>query len=69
MTIFAFAPILQSNVGNPDFFNDYLMLGYFVMGLIGLVYVLSLTIRQRNLQQDIQLMQRILQDDENEADS
>ena len=39
------------------------------MGLIGLVYIASLTIRQRNLQQDIRLMQQILQDDENEGDS
>jgi len=69
MTIFAFAPFLQSNVGNPNFFNGYLMLGYFVMGMIGLAYIASLTIRQRNLQQDIQLMQRILQEDENEGDS
>ncbi len=69
MTIFAFAPLWQSNVGNPNFFNGYLILGYVVMGLIGLVYIASLTIRQRNLQQDIRLMQQILQDDENEEDS
>ena len=67
MSIFAFAPFLQSNVGNPNFFNGYLILGYVVMGLIGLAYVASLAIRQRNLQQDIQLMQQILQDDENEG--
>lgn len=69
MSIFAFIPLLQSNVGNPNFFNGYLVLGYVVMGLIGLVYIASLAIRQRNLQQDIRLMQQILQDDENSGHS
>lgn len=58
---------LQSSV-NPNTFNNYLMLGYAVMGVIGLVYVVSLALRQRNLQQDIQLMERLLQDDEEVAD-
>ena len=55
--------VLQSGVG-PDHFNNYLLLGYVVMFVIGLVYVVSLAVRQRNLQQDIQLMERLLQDDE-----
>ena len=54
---------LQSSV-NPNTFNNYLMLGYAVMGTIGLVYIVSLALRQRNLRQDIQLMERLLQDDE-----
>lgn len=54
---------LQSSV-NPDTFNNYLLLGYLVMGVIGLVYITSLVMRQRNLQQDIQLMERLLQEDE-----
>jgi hypothetical protein len=54
---------LQSTV-NSNTFNDYLILGYMVMGLIGLVYIVSLAVRQRNLRQDIQLMERLLQDDE-----
>ncbi len=57
---------LQSSV-NPHTFNDYLLLGYIVMGVIGLVYVVSLAVRQRNLQQDIELMERLLQDDEKAA--
>jgi len=64
----AWIPFLQSSVGDPNFFNGYLILGYVVMGLIGLVYIASLAIRQRNLQQDVQLMQQILQDDEDSND-
>lgn len=55
--------MLQSSI-NPDTFNNYLILGYVVMATIGLVYIVTLAMRQRNLQQDIQLMQRLLQDDE-----
>ncbi len=56
--------LLQGQVGNPNQFNNYLVLGYFVMWLIGVVYVISLATRQRNIQQDIQLLQQLLQDDE-----
>ena len=54
---------LQSSI-DPNNFNNFLILGYVVMGLIGLVYIVSLAVRQRNLQQDIQLMERLLQEDE-----
>lgn len=54
----------QTNVGNPNQFNNYLVLGYVVMWLIGLVYVISLVTRQRNLQKDMQLMEKILRDEE-----
>ncbi|MCA9944782.1 MAG: hypothetical protein H6656_09500 [Ardenticatenaceae bacterium] len=54
---------LQSSI-NPHTFNNYLVLGYGVMGVIGLVYIVSLAVRQRNLRQDIQLMERLLQDEE-----
>ncbi|MCP4419603.1 MAG: hypothetical protein GY805_23570 [Chloroflexi bacterium] len=54
---------LQSSV-NPNTFNNFLILGYVVMGIISLVYIVSLVVRQRNLQQDIHLMQQLLQDDE-----
>jgi CcmD family protein len=56
--------LLQSDVSNANLFNNYLMLGYGVMWLIGMVYVASLIMRQRNIQKDIQLMQQILQEDE-----
>lgn len=57
-------PLWQSEVGNPHRFNHYLMLGYGVMGLIALVYIGTLAVRQRNLQKDLQLMGQLLQEDE-----
>ena len=53
----------QSSI-NPNSFNNYLMLGYGVMFVIGVIYIVSLSVRQRNLRQDIQLMQQLLQDNE-----
>jgi hypothetical protein len=61
--------LLQADVGDPNRFNNFLILGYTVMWLIGMIYVASLIIRQRNVQQDISLMHRILQEDEETADS
>lgn len=61
--------LLQAEVGDPNRFNNFLILGYSVMWLIGMIYVVSLIIRQRNVQQDLQLMRRILQEDEETADS
>jgi heme exporter protein C len=57
----------QTSVGDPNRFNGYLMLGYGVMWLIGLIYVGTLLTRQRNLHQDIRLLQQILQEDEEAA--
>ncbi|MCA9959412.1 MAG: CcmD family protein [Chloroflexota bacterium] len=59
---------LQAGVGDPNRFNNYLVLGYVVMWLIGLVYVISLASRQRNLQKDMDLMQQLLQEDEEAAE-
>jgi len=61
--------LLQADVGDPNRFNNFLILGYTIMWLIGMIYVASLIIRQRNVQQDISLMRRILQEDEETADS
>jgi CcmD family protein len=57
-------PTLQVGIGNPNRFNNYLMLGYGVMGLIMLGYIVTLAVRQRNLQKDLQLMGQLLQEDE-----
>lgn len=56
--------LAQSDVQNPNRYNGYLLFAYVVMWLVGLVYVAMLSNRQRNLQQDIQLMQKLLQEDE-----
>ncbi|GAB4276100.1 MAG: hypothetical protein Kow0080_26020 [Candidatus Promineifilaceae bacterium] len=59
---------LQSTIGDPNQFNNYLALGYAAMWLIGTIYVISLNARQRNLSQDIQLLKRLLQDDDETAE-
>ena len=58
---------LQSQVGDPNRFNNYMLFGYVVMWLIGLAYVFSLSNRQRNLQQDIKLMRQLLEEDKDTA--
>lgn len=42
----------------------YLVLGYIVLWLIGVVYVITLFSRQRNLKQDVELMHQLLQEEE-----
>jgi CcmD family protein len=59
--------VLQADIANQ--FNGYLMLGYFVMWLIVMVYIVTLIVRQRNLKQDLQLMQQILQEHEEDPGS
>ena len=51
-------------VSDPNQFNNYLFLGYAAMWLIGMIYVASLAVRQRNLRRDLDLMEQILQEDE-----
>jgi hypothetical protein len=55
---------LQSQVVDPNRFNNYMLFGYVVMWLIGLAYVFSLFNRQRNLQQDMKLMRQLLEEEE-----
>ncbi|RMH02179.1 MAG: hypothetical protein D6706_00755 [Chloroflexi bacterium] len=59
----------QTPISDPNRFNGFLILGYVVMWLIGLVYIISLVVRQRNLRQDIQLLRQLLQEDEQHSDS
>jgi hypothetical protein len=67
--LFLLTILLQSDVSDPNRFNNFLVLGYGVMWFIAMIYVASLIVRQRNVQQDLQLMHRILQEDEETADS
>ncbi|MEW5986072.1 MAG: cytochrome c biogenesis protein [Chloroflexota bacterium] len=48
---------------DPNQFNNYMLLGYVVMWLIGLGYVYYLANRQRNLRQDILLLRQLLQEE------
>ncbi len=58
---------LQESMNDPNQFNNFLALGYAVMWIIATFYIVSLVARQRNIQQDMELMQRLLQEDEDEA--
>lgn len=56
--------LLQTGIDDPNKFNGYLMLAYFVMWLAFMVYLIALANKQRNVKQDIQLLQKLLQEDE-----
>jgi hypothetical protein len=64
MTPSFFLTTLYQTADVANQFNNYLVLGYFVMWLIAVVYIASLAIRQRNLKQDLQLMGQILQEEQ-----
>jgi hypothetical protein len=42
----------------------YLILGYVIIGVVGLGYVITLVIRQRNLRRDLDVLERLEHDDE-----
>jgi hypothetical protein len=43
---------------------SYLIVGYAIIGGIGLLYVLSLLLRQRSLKRDLDVIERLYLDDE-----
>jgi hypothetical protein len=49
---------------DPSLTNSFLILGYVVLTLIVVVYVGSLVNRQRNLKRDLEVMRRLLEEDE-----
>ncbi len=59
--------LAQTAIDDPNRFNNFLMLGYFAIWLIGLGYVILLANRQRNVQQDLKLMRRLLEEHEEES--
>jgi hypothetical protein len=60
--------LLQTGIDDPNKFNGYLILGYIVMGLSFMVYIISLANKQRNTKQDIKLLQQLLKEDEESPD-
>lgn len=61
--------LLQAGIGDPNQFNNYLLLGYVAMWAIGLVYIIIMNTRQRNLEKDINLLKRLLKDHDETAES
>ncbi len=59
LTIFA-----QQDVIDPNKNNNYLLLGYGVMWAIALFYILILANRQRNVKEEVHLLNQLLEEDE-----
>ncbi len=56
-------PLLFIQEGPPNTIS-YLILGYAIMGAIGLGYVISLVLRQRGLQRDLDVVERLRRGDD-----
>jgi CcmD family protein len=56
--------LLQSGLSDPNQFNGYMILGYVVMWIIVMVYLLILANRQRNVKEEVELLQQLLKEDE-----
>jgi preprotein translocase subunit YajC len=55
---------MQADVFDPNRFNNFLVLGYFVMWLIVMAYIFILLNIQKNAREDINLMKQLLKEDE-----
>lgn len=60
--------LLQAGVSDPNEFNAYMILGYAVMWVIAIVYILTLANRQRNTREEVELLQQLLKENEEPAD-
>ena len=56
--------LLQTPIGDPNQFNNFLIFGFVVSWLIGMSYLLYLNNSQRNIEKDIELLKRLLDDDD-----
>jgi hypothetical protein len=46
--------------------TSYLILGYVIIGGVGLLYVITLIVRQRNLKRDLDVIERLENADDDE---
>ena len=56
--------LVQSGLFDPNQFNSYMILGYVVMWVIVMIYILILANRQRNVKEEVELLQQLLKEDE-----
>ncbi len=56
--------LLQTGISDPNKFNNFMILGYFVMWLVVMLYVFMLANRQRNVREELKLMHQLLREDE-----
>lgn len=55
--------ILPQSAAIPNTIS-YLILGYVIIGGVGLAYVISLMLRQRRLRRDLVMLEHLLEDEE-----
>ena len=55
---------MQAGIDDPNTFNNFMILGYVVMWIIAMVYILSLANRQRNVKEEVELLRQLLEEDE-----
>jgi hypothetical protein len=64
VTVALLDTMLQSGLFDPNKFNGYMILGYIVMWLIAMIYILIMANRGRNVKEEIELLQQLLKEDE-----
>ena len=68
LTNLLFDILQQVGIGDPNQFNHFMNLGYVVMWIIAMVYILSLANRQRNVKEEVELLRQLLEEDEEAGD-
>ena len=53
-------------LASPPDTTSYLILGYVIIGGVGLLYVITLIVRQRNLKRDLDVIERLENADDDE---
>ncbi len=53
-------------LASPPDTTSYLILGYVIIGGVGLLYVITLLVRQRNLKRDLDVIERLENADDDE---
>ena len=43
---------------------SYLIIGYVIIGVVGLGYIITLVIRQNNLRRDVEMLERLQEDED-----
>jgi hypothetical protein len=67
LSTFNLATFVQSNGFNAFPYNGYMIAGYFFMWLIVMIYIVILANRQRNIKDEVELLQQLLKEDEDRA--
>jgi CcmD family protein len=50
--------------GDPNQFNGFMILGYVAMWLVVMVYLITISNRQRNVKEEVELLEQLLREDE-----